>query len=93
MRDATVELVRKLKSNDSQYIWQPGSRPASRTSCWAVRCWSTRTFRQPLSAAKSVVFGDLSGYYIRDVGTVAIEASHRALRARRSDRRADALPH
>lgn len=66
MNDATVKLIRKLKDNTGQYLWQP-SLTAGTPDTVLNRPVYTSSFA-PLAEASSltVAFGDFSYYWIAD---------------------------
>lgn len=66
MNDSTVKLIRKLKGEDQQYLWQPGLQ-ADQPDRLLGRPLTTSD-AMPVVAAdnRSVVFGDLSYYTIAD---------------------------
>jgi len=76
MNDSTVAAVRKIKSNDNQYLWQPGLQ-AGQPDTILGRPVVTDPNVADTSANgnKSVLYGDFSGYYIRDVQAVTFERS------------------
>ena len=66
MNDAHVKALRKLKDNNGQYLWQP-SLTAATPDTLMGRPVYTSAFMPGLEAgAKSVVFGDLSYYWVAD---------------------------
>lgn len=76
MGDATVAWVRKLKDGTAlNYLWQPGLQ-AGEPDRLLGRPVVTEVNSPALGTGeKSIAFGDFSGYYIRDVGTVRFERS------------------
>lgn len=71
LADSTAKVIRKLKDNDGQYIWQPGLQAGQ----------PDRLFNRPVAisddvpaiaaGAKVIAFGDFSYYWIADrQGTV-----------------------
>ena len=75
MNDSTAAHVRKIKDSTGQYLWQPGLQ-AGQPDMLLARPVVTDPGVPELGAGnKSVVFGDFSGYYIRDVGSVRFERS------------------
>lgn len=66
MNDATVKAIRKLKDGHGQYLWQPSivaGTPDTILNCPVV----TSAFMPAIAAgAKSIVFGDLSYYWVAD---------------------------
>ena len=66
MNDATVKALRKLKHGTGEYIWQP-SITAGAPDRILNRPVYTSQFMPTLAAgAKSILFGDLSYYWIAD---------------------------
>ena len=66
MNDAHVKVLRKLKDNNGQYLWQP-SMTASTPDTLMGRPIYTSAFMPGVEAgAKSVLFGDLSYYWVAD---------------------------
>ncbi len=66
MNDASVKALRKLKDNNGQYLWQP-SLTAGTPDTLLNRPVYTSAFMPALAAgAKSVLFGDLSYYWVAD---------------------------
>lgn len=66
MNDASVKALRKLKDNNGQYLWQP-SLTAATPDTLMGRPVYTSAFMPVLEAgAKSVLFGDLSYYWVAD---------------------------
>ena len=73
--DATAALIRKLKDGDNQYIWQPGLTAAMPDTLLGRPVAVDPAMPAPTTGLKSIVFGDLSRYYIRDVASVKFERS------------------
>ncbi len=66
MNDATVKAIRKLKDGNGQYIWQP-SITAGTPDTILNRPVKTSVYVPTIaSAAKSIVFGDFSYYWVAD---------------------------
>ena len=76
MNDSTVADVRKLKDGNDQYLWQPGLQ-AGQPDLILGRPVVTDPNVDDTSTNgnKSVLYGDFSGYYIRDVQSVTFERS------------------
>lgn len=66
LNDATIKLIRKLKTGDGQYLWQPGIKDGEVNTILG-RPYFTSPF-MPIAAAgaKSIIFGDLNYYWIGD---------------------------
>lgn len=66
MNDATVKAIRKLKDGQGQYLWQP-SLQASTPDTILNRPLHTSTYVPAVAAAaKTIVFGDFSYYWVAD---------------------------
>lgn len=73
VNDSTVKALRKIKDADNQYLWQPGLQ-AGQPDLLLGRPVLDDPFVPAIGAnATSMVFGDLSGYWIRRVGTASIK--------------------
>lgn len=76
MQDAAIKAARKLKeSATGQYLWQPGLLADEPSTLLGRPVLSDPNVAAPALSAKSVVFGDLSKYIIRDVRGVRVERS------------------
>lgn len=67
MRDASIAAVRKLKDTTNQYLWTPGFAGAPDTIL-GKRVVSDPNVAATALAAKAVLFGDFSAYFVRLVG-------------------------
>lgn len=66
LNDTTIKLIRKLKTSEGQYLWQPGIKDGE-VSTILGRPYFTSPFMPTAEAgAKTVIFGDLSYYWIGD---------------------------
>lgn len=64
--DTTTKLVRKLKGEDNQYLWQPGL-VGGQPDTVLGRPWEVSDGAPaPAASGKSIVFCDLSFYHIAD---------------------------
>lgn len=75
MSDAGVKAARKLKDADNQYIWAPGLVAGEPSTLLGRPVVTDPNVAAPALSAKSVVFGDMSAYMIRDVRGVRVERS------------------
>jgi HK97 family phage major capsid protein len=76
VRDATMAVVRKLKDTTGQYLFQP-SLVAGTPDTILGKAVRTDPFVPAISTgAKSVIFGDLSQYFVRLAGGVRFERSN-----------------
>lgn len=71
--DGLVKLVRKLKSTDNQYLWQPGLAAGSPDMLMGRPLLISEGGPAPLAAAKTLVFGDLKTYVIADRLGIAMQ--------------------
>jgi HK97 family phage major capsid protein len=67
MRGATLGAIRKLKDNDGQYLWAPGLVPGEPDRLLGFPVYENPDVPAVGTAAKSVIFGDASSYYVRQV--------------------------
>lgn len=73
--DSTLLAVRKLKDGDGNYLWQMGNVQAGIPASFNGRAYSINQAMAPLgAAAKVMLFGDFSKYYVRKVGSPLIGA-------------------
>ena len=75
MRDATIASVRKLKDSNNQYLWQPSMQVGSPDILLGKPVFTDPNVAAVATSAKSVIFGDLSAYYVRIAGGVRFERS------------------
>jgi HK97 family phage major capsid protein len=75
MRDATLARVRKLKDTTNQYLWQPSMQLGSPDLLLGKPVYTDPNVAAVATSAKSVIFGDISAYYVRVAGGVRFERS------------------
>lgn len=75
MRDATVASVRKLKDNSNQYLWQPSMQIGAPETLLGKQLYTDPNVAAVGLSAKSVLFGDMSTYFVRMVNGVRFERS------------------
>jgi HK97 family phage major capsid protein len=75
MRDATVGAVRKLKDTTGQYLWQPSLVAGAPDLLLSKPIVTDPNVAAVGLAAKSVVFGDFSQYFVRLAQGVRFERS------------------
>ena len=77
LNDSTLAHVRKLKdgTDSNQYLWQPGLQAGQPDQILGRPVVTDPGVPELGASNKTVVFGDFSGYYIRDVGSVRFERS------------------
>jgi len=66
LNDATVKLVRKLKDLNGQYLWQPAIKEGEVNTILGKPYLTSAFMPVAATAAKTVIFGDLSYYWIGD---------------------------
>jgi len=75
MRDATVAAVRKLKGSDNNYLWQPGLQVGAPDILLGKPVFTDPNVAAVAAGARSVLFGDMSTYFVRMAGGVRFERS------------------
>jgi HK97 family phage major capsid protein len=75
MRDATVASVRKLKDNSNQYLWQPSMQIGAPETLLGKQLYTDPNVAAVALSGKSVLFGDMSTYFVRMVNGVRFERS------------------
>ena len=66
LNDATIKLIRKLKTGDGQYLWQPGIKDGEVNTILGRPYFTSPFMPVAAAGAKSIIFGDLSYYWIGD---------------------------
>jgi len=67
MRSSTLAAVRKLKTTDNQYLWAPGLQPGQPDTLLGYPVFENPDIVATATGAKSIIFGDISAYYVRQV--------------------------
>jgi HK97 family phage major capsid protein len=75
MRDATIAAVRKLKDSQNQYLWQPSMQIGAPDVLLGKPVFTDPNVAATANSAKSVIFGDMSAYYVRIAGGIRFERS------------------
>lgn len=75
MRDATMGAVRKLKDTTGQYLWQPSVQLGVPDTLLGKPVYTDPNVAAVGLNAKSVIFGDISRYFVRLAGGVRFERS------------------
>lgn len=73
LNDATVRSIRKLKDTTGQYLWQPGLREGEPDLLLGKKLYTSAFVPAPAAGAKSILFGDLSYYWIGDRQGIAFK--------------------
>jgi len=66
MNDATVKHLRKIKKGDGEYIWQPATTLGTPDRLLNRPVYTSSYMPTIAASAKTVLFGDLSYYWIAD---------------------------
>lgn len=72
MRAATLAAVRKLKDTTNQYLWQPSLQIGQPDTLLGFPVFENPDVAATGTAAKSIVFGDASSYYVRQVRGIEV---------------------
>lgn len=74
MHDSAVADIRKLKETTNQYIWQPGLQAGQpdRLLGYTININQDMDASPWAAGEEALLFGELSKYWIRDVGTVEV---------------------
>lgn len=75
MKDATLANVRKLKDTTNQYLWQPSLQVGAPDTLLGKPVYTDPNVAAVALSAKSVVFGDISQYFVRMVDGIRFERS------------------
>ena len=67
MRSSTLAAIRKLKDTTNNYIWAPGIQPGQPDQLLGYPVLENPDVPATATGAKSVIFGDMSSYYVRQV--------------------------
>lgn len=66
LNDATVKAIRKLKDSSGQYLWQPALKDGEFDTILGKRYYTSAYMPAIAAGAKTILFGDLSYYWIGD---------------------------
>ena len=66
LNDSTIRAIRKLKDNNGQYLWQPALHDGEYDTILGKRIFTSAYAPTIEAGAKSILFGDLSYYWIGD---------------------------
>lgn len=75
VRDSTMAAIRKLKDDNGQYLWQPSLIAGTPETLLGKPVYTDPNIAGTGLDAKSVIFGDISAYYVRMAGGVRFERS------------------
>jgi len=66
LNDSTMKVIRKLKDQSGQYLWQPALHEGGHETLLGKKIYTSPYFPEIASGSKSVAFGDFSFYWIGD---------------------------
>ena len=66
MNDSTVRALRKLKNGSGDYLWQPSVTAGTPDTILNRRVYTSSYMPTVAAGAKSILFGDMSYYWIAD---------------------------
>jgi len=72
MRGTTLAAIRKIKDTTNQYIWQPSLQMGQPDLLAGYPVYENPDMAATGTAAKSVIFGDFSSYYVRQVRGIEV---------------------
>lgn len=72
MRAATLGAIRKLKDTTNQYIWQPSLQVGQPDTLLGFPVYENPDVVATGTSAKSVIFGDASSYFVRQVRGIEV---------------------
>jgi HK97 family phage major capsid protein len=75
MNDTTASLVRRIKSTEGVYAWQPSLVAGAPDTILAKPVFIDPNVASPAANAESIAFGDWSQYFVRLAGGVRFERS------------------
>ena len=66
MNDSTIKAIRKLKSIEGQYLWQPGLKEGQPDTLLNYRIVTSPYMPEVAAGNKVILFGDFKSYWIAD---------------------------
>jgi len=75
MNGAAIGAVRKLKDSQGQFLFSPSLSGNARDMLLGYEIYENPAVASPGTAVKSVVFGHLPSYYVRQVGGIRVDRS------------------
>lgn len=75
MNDTTAGVIRKIKTTEGQYIWQPSVIVGQPDTILGKPVLTDPNVASVGLSAKSVIFGDFSQYFVRLAGGIRFERS------------------
>ena len=75
LKDSSLATARKLKDTNGSYLWQPAATVGEPDTILSKPVYSDPNIAAVALSAKSVVFGDISQYFVRMVDGIRFERS------------------
>jgi len=75
MNDTTASLVRRIKTADGLYVWQPSVQIGAPDTILGKPVFIDPFVASPAASAESIFFGDWSAYFVRYAGGIRFERS------------------
>jgi HK97 family phage major capsid protein len=75
MNATTLAGVRKLKDTTNQYLWQPSVQAGQPDTLLGFPVYENPDVASAATGARSVIFGDASCYFVRQVGGITLARS------------------
>lgn len=70
--DATLAVIKKLKDGDNRFIWAPGLTTSEPDRLLGQKYIVNQDMASIAASAKTVLYGDLSQYYVRNVKGMSV---------------------
>lgn len=75
MRASSLAAARKLKTSDGDYLWQPSLQVGQPDTLLGFSVFENPDVAAAGTGVRSVVFGDMSAYHVRQVGGIQVARS------------------
>ena len=75
MNDTTASLVRRIKTADGLYVWQPSVQIGAPDTILGKPVFIDPFVASPAANAESIAFGDWAAYFVRYAGGIRFERS------------------
>ena len=75
LKDASLATARKLKDTNGSYLWTPAATVGAPDTILSKPVYTDPNIAAVALSAKSVLFGDISQYFVRQVGAMRFEQS------------------
>lgn len=75
LRDSSLATARKLKDTNGSYLWTPAATVGAPDTILSKPVYTDPNIAAVALSARSVLFGDISQYFVRQVGSIRFEQS------------------